>query len=107
MKLFKRKSKDDRIFSLICRQIKKRYGVSFKKIASRTRKQNIREKRQMLHDLACDLTGLAKTEIGRRTNRTHASVIHSQEAIRNAIITDKRFAEEYNDFRLEIINKIK
>jgi len=99
-------SKDDYIFSLICREVSKRYHIPIRLILSKTRERHICEKRQIIQTMACDFTNLRHNEIAKRTHRNHSTIVHSRKAVHNAIQTDKRFATEYYALHTKISGKL-
>ena len=83
-------------FVILIGIIEKFYNVRFDSLIKRTRKREIREKRQMLEALAYKYTGLSSVQIGGMTKRDHATVLHSIKQIDNLRETEKEVALQYN-----------
>ena len=92
-----RKEKNEEAFRIICEIFEEYYEIPFKKLIEITRIRPICEKRQLLHFLAYKYTGLSTIEIGRHTNKDHATVLHSFKVIYNLLETDKHMLSQHND----------
>ena len=97
-----RKEKNEEAFRIICDIFEEYYEIPFKKLIEITRIRPICEKRQLLHFLAYKYTGLSTIEIGKRTNKDHATVLHSFKVIYNLLETDRHMLSQHNDLCKEI-----
>ena len=69
-------------------------GIKSEKIHYKTRKEEIREARQLIHYFSAKYTKVALAKIGLWVgNKTHATVLHSIKKINDIIQTDKEFKQ--------------
>jgi chromosomal replication initiation ATPase DnaA len=97
-----KKEKDDELFYIVSETLRKYYNVGYGELVNKSRRRPISEKRQLLHFLAYKYTGLSTTEIGKRTNRDHATVLYSKKVVSNLLETDKQILSQYIDLCGEI-----
>lgn len=87
---------------LIKKLVCKEYGVLAKDIDSRSRQQRVTWPRQVAIYLSRRLTDHSLKSIGRNYNRYHATVIHSINAVENAMKQKQSVSQEVN----YLVNKI-
>lgn len=92
-----KREKNKEAFNIVCEALVKYYDIPFGQLANKTRKRPICEKRQMLHFLAYKYSGFSTIEIGKYTNRSHATVLYSKKAMSNLLETDKHILSQYID----------
>jgi chromosomal replication initiator protein len=81
----------------IMRAVADKYSIDVKEMKSRSRVQEIAFPRQLAMYLACSLTELSTTEIGRHFGgRDHTTVIHGRDKIKAMVEKDPFFLETVN-----------
>ena len=79
------------------------YGVTFDALMWRTRERRVREPRQVIAYLLCELTKMTLKEIGGYLGgQDHTTVIHSKGVVRDLIDTDPIFARNIELIRTKI-----
>lgn len=82
-------------------------GVSKLEILAKDRHRKKKEARQYFHYLADKLTKETLQEIGRITNRTHATVIHSVKTVEGVMTYNKKMVETIDSMETEILRRLK
>ena len=88
----------DKIFA----SIYKRYGISREQLASKSREKEIVAARHILNYVVRRATEMSYPNIGKLTNRNHATVIASMEAMNKKIITTPGFDLEIRNIMREV-----
>ncbi len=88
----------DKIFA----SIYKKYGISREQLASKSREKEIVAARHILNYVVRRATEMSYPNIGKLTNRNHATVIASMEAINKKIITTPGFDLEIRNIMREV-----
>ena len=89
-----------KIQSIVCTQT----GIKSEKIHYKTRKEEIREARQLIHYFSAKYTKVALAKIGLWVgNKTHATVLNSNKKINNLIQTKRECRNKIREMEKEII----
>ena len=87
------------IIDVVCEQ----YSLDLKQIKSRSRTSEVAFPRQLAMYLACKLTELSTTDIGKAFGgRDHTTVIHGREKIKKLLSSDPFFVEKVNKITEQI-----
>lgn len=72
---------------------------------TKTRLRKIAQARQLIQTLAHLFTKMSTTEIGRRTERDHSTVLHAKKTVYNLVETDRNFRNIYNNLYKTLKNE--
>jgi len=77
------------------------YGYTANRLTTRARTAHLALARQVAMTLCRRCTRETLTEIGRRFNRDHGTVVYANRVVENRVTTDARFAAEYGQLLAE------
>lgn len=92
-------------FEMITDAVASHYGINPDLLFTKTRKREVSDARQVVMFLAKKLAHMPMTDIGKRLDRSHATVIHGCQAIENRIATEKNFATEIDSIEARIASR--
>jgi len=84
-------------FEMIEGFVAKTLDVNEAILYTKTRLRTVAQARQLIQTLAYLFTNMSTTEIGRRTERDHSTVLHAKKTVYNLVETDRNFREIYNN----------
>lgn len=100
--IFRKETKDEKIFRVICRLVSKEYHLKLREIFSESRKGNICQARQLIQFFAIKYTNFSMGSIGEKTNRQRSDIYNSEKSITNAMLTDKKLFKRIFELDYEI-----
>ncbi len=93
-----RTPEERKIFSVVTEH----YSISISQMTNKGRKGELIIPRHILFYLFYKVGGMSLQEIGRRFNRTHATVIHGISKVRSKMDVNPKFKHHVNNFVVKI-----